>query len=131
MSYLGIGKINASLYSSRLSIVHATGNVAAGGSTLISIQPPADETWLIYLSVALDAAASDNYEIEIEYYDGTTVYGTVVSRVAGLAVMAADADLGAQHVMRITNGIYARIRLENHHGASAATYRYSYFGWKE
>jgi len=117
-------KIDTSLYSSRLAPVVWTGV----GAISVVIQPPAGETWDVYISVGGDATAigAGVGQAIIEYWNGATAYLVKLNQTL---TSATDFRLAVQARMQLTNALYARIRTV----ATAANWRsyYNYWGWRE
>lgn len=126
-------KLDSSLYTTRLTPVHSRETLVTATLTEVDIQPPAGETWVIFVHASIDEGdLGDNTAVQIGYFDGTNMYGSSVSpprTTAGISIIgyAVSAPLFAA---RITNTMYIRIRYMK---TSIGTIKrkYSYWGWKE
>jgi len=105
--------------------VHVTAiAIAAAGYTDVAIQPPAGETWLIYISASQDNNGANLYT-SIRNIAGVTLYGGVSIYRPSVAY---GTIVGAAGWFWITNVNYVHVRCYNSGGANLG--HYSYFGWR-
>ncbi len=124
-------KIDTSLYTSRLTPVHSDAALVQNTLLYIDIQPPAGETWVIYVTAAFSGVGGVSSQITLANYDGATLTGAIVG--SGVAEGNPDGvppNMACSGWFRITNTNY--LRLTYWHNAAAAKQRkYTYWGWKE
>jgi len=115
-------KTDSSLYTSRITPVN---NITPGAIT-VTIQPPAGETWDVYISASCSTGADgDTAIVEIQYWDGANAYPVTRSKYKE---PINSAKVASQCRMRITNTQYVRIITS---GNGTLTSGYNYHGWKE
>jgi hypothetical protein len=115
-------------------ITQAQGSVALSVNTgaIVTIQPPAGETWLIDLLASTRNVATATGEnitfIRYQDFDGVTarIHGTVAN--VGIGLYKPYYEPKPIHVLRIlTNSLYARLAVQNN---AADTLDYGYSGFK-
>jgi len=103
-------------------------SIAAGTTANYDIQPPANETWLIWIAASIYAAAAGCWTMYSQF-DGTTAVYHVSNYQAGTYGML-RVPLYAYRVL--TNSLYARVSIRNASGISvSASYGYSGFKLSE
>lgn len=119
------------LPASKITPVHSSAAIASS-YTYVTIQPPAGETWMIYVAAMLFGTANTTAtSIKINYYNGATIYGGVKTGDNGAgAGQLEDFSVGCQGFFRCTNTNYVRISYY-HDDPGNLTRSYSYWGYVE
>jgi hypothetical protein len=107
-------------FTSRLTPTTNRGN-ATGQTITIDIQPPAGQTWVIYVGGGCQPGAAGDV-FQIGYYDGVN-FDLVNSNTN------AGGIIGGFAILRITHTLYCRLSLTVTGGPRP--YSYGYFGYKE
>ena len=119
----------ANMYTARLADVDGRAALAAATWLSVAIQPPAGETWVVFIQASVRGAVGvTDMHCSISYFDGGTEYGGVSSHEAPI-VAHTNARAGCLAVMRLTNAHY--VLLLFYVAGAATVYEYAYFGYKE
>ena len=112
-------------WSAIITQTQGSGTVSASSSASVSIQPPADETWLVWIDFYVDAGASGSYALYTDY-DGTTLRYHRMVRIGGTYGLVRP-GMGCLKIL--TNTLYGRLYVHNYE-ASAVSFYYGYSGFK-
>jgi len=123
-------------YAARLVPVHNTAAYSAGSSATVNIQPPAGETWVVFVSAGLffpNVAITSTWAVcQVQNYDGGSDYGTVGGVNKNAVANNIECAASASGWFRITNANYLRIWWDSDGGVVVGGHRtYSYWGWRE
>jgi hypothetical protein len=120
-------------WSAIISLSQGTVSVPAGSTVYVAIQPPAGETWLVWLNLYWVGVSGSPMHLWLYDYDGSTMrahtgIGQEPTGSPGYGNYTNPLGLGA--LMILLSTLYARIGY--HNGTSATTYSgyYGYSGFK-
>ena len=133
MTRIGGGGIGAGNQGERrLTPVHVTAAIAGTTTVTVDIQPPAGETWVVYVSASGDYPSTNSGGVMVYNWDGTNYFGAISQEVPmGIGEAPGGFPIaGVGGWFRITNTNYLRIRWRNA-CATTGVRGHSYFGWKE